>query len=351
MTRIDWIILRRIAGRVGVTVAVFFGLMALVESLDTWRFQTLSAIGGPLLALTSIVTGAARAAIGTLPVTVLIGTIIGVLDLQSRRELTVIKSAGVSIWRIVRAPVAAAVLAGVVVALVADSAAILVDRSLPISAARGSGEALRLEQQGADGRYVLVAERTRADGTELDGVTIFFIEGPNHPRIEAPTARLETAAWVLGEATRYQPDRPSQRFGELRVSTATTAADMRVRLTSSRDLTFRELLNVVGQNVADPELRASALTSLLRLLALPALLAGSVLIGFAFTSGYRRTNKYGGTVLYGIVLGFVVYVVTELANRSGFAGVLDPAFAATAPAFVAIVIGSTVLLYKEDGRA
>ena len=44
-------------------------------------------------------------------------------------------------------------------------------------------------------------------------------------------------------------------------------------------------------------------------------------------------------------------IVTELAIRSGFAGVLDPAFAASGPAFVAIVIGLTVLLYKEDGRA
>ncbi|RYE11387.1 MAG: hypothetical protein EOP22_00575 [Hyphomicrobiales bacterium] len=73
--------------------------------------------------------------------------------------------------------------------------------------------------------------------------------------------------------------------------------------------------------------------------------------GGSFTSTYQRTNKYGGAVLYGVVLGFVVYVVTELANRSGFAGVLDPAFAALGPAFVAVVIGSTVLLYKEDGRA
>lgn len=77
---------------------------------------------------------------------------------------------------------------------------------------------------------------------------------------------------------------------------------------------------------------------------------GRVRMGLAFTAGYRRTNRYGGTVLYGVVLGFVVYVVTELATRSGFAGVLDPTFAAAGPAFVAIVIGLTVLLYKEDGR-
>jgi lipopolysaccharide export system permease protein len=137
----------------------------------------------------------------------------------------------------------------------------------------------------------------------------------------------------------------------LAIPTRTTAADMRIRLTSARDLTFAELWSMVSGRVADPALRAAALTSLLRLLALPALLCGSVLIAFAFTSGYRRTNKYGAAVLYGIVLGFVVYVITELANRSGFAGVLDPTFAAAGPAFVAIIIGLTVLLYREDGRA
>jgi lipopolysaccharide export system permease protein len=51
------------------------------------------------------------------------------------------------------------------------------------------------------------------------------------------------------------------------------------------------------------------------------------------------------------VLGFVVFLVTEMADRAGSAGVLDPTFAAVGPAFVAVLTGLTVLLYKEDGRA
>lgn len=351
MTRIDWIIIRRLAARVGVTVLVFFGLLCLVESLDTWRFDTLSKLGGPLLALTAIVTGAARTSIGTLAVTVLIGTIIGVLDLQARRELTVIKATGVSIWRVLRAPLIGAFILGCIAAFVVAPLALNVSRGLPVSSARASSEAIWLEQRGADGPYILQAERARPGGTVLDRVTLFFTDAAGRTRIEAEQARLSEGAWTLSNAVRYRSDSPPESLARLRVSTATTAADMRVRLTSARDLTFAELVNVVSQNVADPALRSSAITSLLRLLALPVLLTGSVLIGFAFTSGYRRTNKYGGAVLYGVVLGFVVYVVTELANRSGYAGVLDPAFAAAGPAFVAIVIGLTVLLYKEDGRA
>ena len=94
MTRIDWIILRRVASRVGLTVLVFFGLMMLVESLDGWRFDHLSSIGVPQLAVLGIITSAARWVIKTLSVTVLIGAVIGVIDLQARRELTVIKATG-----------------------------------------------------------------------------------------------------------------------------------------------------------------------------------------------------------------------------------------------------------------
>ncbi len=351
MSRIDWIVLRRVAARLFLTLAIFFGLFALVESLDTYRFTTLSKIGGPQLALFAIVTGALRSTLGTLPVTVLIGTIIAVLDLQARREMTVIKATGTSVWRAMRMPLVAAVVIGIVMAVAADPLAIVASRLIPNSGPARIG-VLWLEQHSPDdGDYILRAEHTRTNGTVLDDVALFFVSDPTRERIEADSAVLRGGAWHLSNAIRYRPVMPAETLTDFAIATGTTPGDMRIRLTSARDLTFLELLTALSQQMADLQLRAAALTSLLRLVAMPALLVGSVLMGFAFTAGYRRTNKYGGAVLYGIVLGFVVYVVTELANRSGFAGVLDPTFAAAGPAFVAIVIGLTVLLYKEDGRA
>jgi lipopolysaccharide export system permease protein len=348
MSRIDLVVLRRICGGVGITVAVVFGLTALVVSLDVGRFQVLSAMGGPLLGLTGIVTSALRTTMSTLPVTVLIGTIVGALELQARREMTIIKATGVSIWRVVRAPVLAAIVLGLFVGGVGWSAVIQADRYLDITQSHGS--ALWIEQQGKDGPFILAAGNARSYGTALDQVTIWFTTGA-HDRIVATSAKLESGLWELTSGTFYSADQPPKSFGSYKIPTTTSPGDMRVKLTSSRDLTLPELLAAVGAHISDPDLRAGAFTSLFGLFVLPGLLAGSVLMGFAFTSGYRRTNKYGGAVLYGIVLGFVVYVITELATRSGVAGILDPAFAAVGPAFVAIVIGLTVLLYKEDGRA
>jgi lipopolysaccharide export system permease protein len=78
-------------------------------------------------------------------------------------------------------------------------------------------------------------------------------------------------------------------------------------------------------------------------------LVGSLFIAFAFTAGYSRRMQIGPSVLYGMVLGFLVFVITEMADRAGSTGALDPLVAAISPALVAIIIGVTVLLRREDG--
>src|SRR5690606_10003291 len=41
MNRIDWVIVRRLLGSIGLTLAVLYGLVLLVESLNTSRFMAL----------------------------------------------------------------------------------------------------------------------------------------------------------------------------------------------------------------------------------------------------------------------------------------------------------------------
>ena len=55
VTRIDWVILRRLMSRIALTTAIIFGMAVLVESLNNWRFHHLSQLGGPLLGLAGIV--------------------------------------------------------------------------------------------------------------------------------------------------------------------------------------------------------------------------------------------------------------------------------------------------------
>lgn len=355
MSRIDWLVLRRLGARIGVTLFVFYGLIALVESLDTWRFNYVAEQHGLGAALLMVAMSAVKWTIKTMPVTVLMGAILGLIDLKARHELTVIKASGISIWRTVRAPTVVLLLISLVVGIGAETVSTQVGRDLyptpPGQAAQLTppGE-IWLEQRADGHHYVIMARGMGPTGEVLHDVTLFHLTNRPERRLLAIEARLENGEWVLPQATVLAPDRPALVITDYRLPTSSTPAEIGLKLASTEDMTFFELATLLQQGVADAGIRNAATMRLIKLLALPLVLTGSLFIAFAFTAGYRRASNYGPAVLYGIVLGFVVFVITEMADRAGSTGVLNPVFAAIGPAFVAIVIGVTVLLYKEDGR-
>lgn len=356
MRRLDWFILGRVGSRMAITVLVFYGLIVLAEALDTWRFNNVAESFGMPWAIVMVLASGARWTIKTLPVTVLLGAIIGFIDLKARHELTVIKSSGMSIWRIVRAPTIALLLVSLGISMFAETQTTSLIRQL---APMPPGEATLLTppgevwlEQRADGaHYVMVAEGMEAGGSRLRDVVVFPIGGAAGERIEGQLAMLEGGRWLMPQAVVHRTDSPPETVTDFSLPTTSTAAEISLKLTSIEDVTFFELAALIEAGIADAGVRAAAMTRFIKLLSMPLLLMGSLFIAFAFTAGYRRSSNYGPAVLYGVVLGFVVFVITEMADRAGSTGVLDPTFAAVGPAFVAIVIGVTVLLHKEDGRA
>ena len=345
MSRIEWVVLSRLASRIGTT------LIVLVEGLNTWRFDQLAKVGGPMLGLSAIVLNAALWSLSTLPVALLVGAILGMLDLQQRRELTVIFAVGTSVWRVLRAPLIAVVILGAALALAGDTAIVTLMRPINVALPQqNQNTGLWLEQKGDGLDYVISARHSQAGGTVLETAIFFLPAAIGGPRIETGRAELVDGAWQIAEGTRFRPEARAEPVRDLRGPTTTTRGDLGARLVSPVEMTLFDIVDLMALEISDPQLRSGVQMRLAKLVALPLALAASLLIAFAFTSGYRRTNKYGGTVLYGIVLGFVVYVVTEMAASAGSAGILQPAFAAFVPALVAIFVGTTVLLFREDGQ-
>lgn len=349
LPRIDLVVLSRVALRVGVTVLVFFGLMILAESLNTRRFETMQAAGGLPLAVAAMVVPAARWCIGTLPITVLIGTIAAMLDLQMRHELTIMKVAGLSIWRIMRWPVIAVTLVAALISVFGESWTILVDRTFPESSRR-SGGPLWMEQTTGSEAYILVAQRTRANAPQLRGVTIFDTSPPDRERIVAESASYAGGKWVLANGTIHNPVTGTVPFTRHEIATRMTAGDLELQLSLARDLTLAELLASAASDVSDPGLKAVSMTSLYRTFSLPFMVAGSVLLAFALAGTYRRRGDYGNAVLLGLIVGFVLFVISELSTRAGNAQVISPLAATAGPALLSLLAGSTALLFREDGK-
>lgn len=356
MTRLDRFIAFRILATIAVVIFVFYCLIALGESLDSWRLGELAKDRGPEIAALSVLVNAARWAIRTLPVTVLIGAIIALLNLQSRQELMVMKASGLSVWQIVRGPAIGVFAFSIAISAMADTGVTELSRFISpapqvAGASVGTQNAIWLEQSARGARFIITAARATPDKHGLEDVTVFLGQDFDLRRVIARNAYLQTGLWVFTDALIIGPNNAGQKLDKYFLETDASVADLELKLTSTADLTLFELIKALSTGLTDPSLQSAAATRVAKLLSLPVLLVGTLLIAFAFTAGYRRTGSYGGTILYGIILGFVMFVVGEMAGRAGSAGVLTPALAAWGPASVTVVIGLTVLLYKEDGRA
>ncbi|MCF6302293.1 MAG: LptF/LptG family permease [Devosiaceae bacterium] len=357
ISRLDWFTSIRVISRVLVTVFVFFCLIFLSEFLDSPRFARISAISGDAIAWLAVLTSSIRWTIKTLSITVLLGSIIALMEFQSRREFVVMKASGISIWRILRGPVLIIALFGILVTTVAEGVSTKINREInPTPPGLGGGISrgtsdIWLQQSGPEGEYFIRAQSARENGATLHNVLVFPAWSDNVRRITAQKADYLQGQWVLNTVNLISVNGNVEQVATYVLETDSTLADLRVTLGSTEDFTFFELIELLGSGVSDPAIRAAATTRLAKLTSLPLLLVGSLLIAFAFTAGYQRNNAFGMAILYGIIMGFVVFVITEMADRAGSSGVLNPTFATWGPAMLAVLIGVSVLLKKEDGRA
>ena len=356
MNRIDRYVAVNLLGTIAGVVFVFFCLIALGESLDSWRLNELAKTRGSEIAFLSVVANSARWSISALPVTVLIGGIIGLMNLQRHRTLVVLKAAGLSIWQILRGPVLAMIVLGLVISMFVDSEVTKLSRFIqPATQVAGTSVGVAneiwMEQTAGGDRFIMNAASALPDVVGLSDVTVFLGQDFDLRRIIATRAEMQTGLWVFTDVMITRANGVGEHLDRYFLETDATVADIQLKLTSTEDLTFFELMAALSTGVTDSNLLAAAATRFSRLLAMPVLLVGTLLIAFAFTAGYRRTGSYGGTILYGIVLGFVMFVINQMAEQSGSSGVLSPNTAAWGPAIVMVIIGLTVLLYREDGRA
>lgn len=296
-----------------------------------------------------------------LPFAVLFGSIGAFLSLSRSLELVVTRAAGVSVWQFV-AP-------AFVIGLVIGGLAITVYNPLAVYLRTWSDEMAAglfnreqnflidttadvwLRQDGEDGESILHARQLTDRGQRLVGLTIlaFNRRGRFMERIEADEARLSSGRWNLTNATVYTTEGDPQEFSSYSVSTYLTPTEIQNSIAAPESVPFWDLPRVIelSQRAGLPAYRYSLQYQVL--LARPLLLAAMVLIAASVSLRVSRMGGIGRLILGGIVAGFVLYVLSELAKDFGGAGIVPPVVAAWAPGILGILMGSTILLHQEDG--
>lgn len=335
-------------------------LVALVDLLENLRFA--SKVGGDFgfaLRLTLLRTPAMTQSLA--PFVFLFASLWMFSDLNRRSELAVMRSAGLSIWRLLGPAAFLAGVGGLLLILFVDplSAKMMSYgdkmkteiRGQTSSLVRLYGDGIWLRQR--DQKEILLINANSFDSSRaaFNKVTIWRLSpaGAFVERIDAPDAVLAGRTIELREARMKRAgEKLSERTPYYTVPTQLTIEDFRANVPPPESMSiwdlprFILLAEAAGLSTVRYNIRFHDLCST------PLKLTAMVLIAAIFSLGPIRSGGALKLVLSAIGAGFALYVISELSTALGESGTAPEALAAWAPAVIAIIVAVSALMRHEE---
>lgn len=296
----------------------------------------------------------------TVPFVALFSAMATLISLNRKHELVVTRAAGISAWQFLLPACFGALLFGVAAVLVLNPlAARGVAASEEIESLLRSGHsnvvsahsAPWLRQSTPEGDTIIGARAVRDGGMTLsDAVFIHIDAGGNVTmRDDAREARLADGHWRLEGVRRLTPGEKPQSIDRVLVATGLRPEFVQERLARPEATPFFEL----GAKIAAARAYGYSANAFAMqyhsLVAMPLLMVAMTLIAATVSMRFVRLGQSGYLIVGGILAGFLLYVVSTLVRAFGSAGIVPPVLAAWFPVVIAMFLGVTFLLYKEDG--
>ncbi|MDX2102721.1 MAG: LPS export ABC transporter permease LptG [Alphaproteobacteria bacterium] len=345
---------------------VFFaglaGVILVADTLELLRRTAARPEASLALVLTMALMKMPRLLQDLMPFAVLFAGIMAFWRLTRSSELVVARAVGVSVWQFLTPAIVVAVAAGAVkIAMLSPLSAVLTQRfevlearvvrgQAPQTAIAGSG--LWLRQARDDGGEVMIhAERGAPLLDRFERVTVLLLDaaGRFEVRVDAPSAQLRDGSWILSDARLARSGQPAQPVGEWRIASDFTAERIQDSFAPPETMSFWalpgfiQLLEQAGFAATRHKLHYQAL------LASPLLLAAMVLIAATFSLRISRRGGVGMRIAAGVLVGFLLYFLSDLVFALGLSRRIPVELAAWAPAVVSTLLGVATLLHQEDG--
>ncbi len=345
---------------------VFLLLSGLIEMIEVLRRFDSSDVGFfEILRLTALKLP--KGLYQILPLVVMLATLFLFLSLAKSSEMVVARAAGRSALRSLLAPIAVALIVGVLGVAVFNPIVAATSKQYEVLANKYSNgkssilsvsrEGLWLRQGSADGQTVIRADQANLDGTELYNVTFigFALDGLPSYRIEAKSARLETGAWVATNAKEWRfesgenAELTSKISQELMIPSDLTADQIRDGFGAPSSIPIWELPAFIKRLERAGFSARRHQVWLQTELAQPLLLATMVIIGAGFTMRHTRFGRTGVMILFAVGLGFSIYFIRNLAQILGENGQIPILLAAWATPVAGLMLALAIILHMEDG--
>lgn len=345
-------------------VGAFVACACLILMIDMIELLRLSRRADDLSVATLLWIGLLRLPAFTelvLAFAVLIGSIGALLSLNRRSELTVMRSAGMSVWQFIRPGLFVTFLFGIIaVALynpLAASARFEAERlvaevfGMEAGFLSRDGEGSWLRQDGPDGQSVLNAHAVANQGLSLSGVIAFVFDpqGRFIERLDADRAVLRDGYWELRNAVVSRPKREPGTFSTYSLSTHLTRERVGDALGSEIAISFWDLPTLIEESEKAGLSASKYRMQHAMLLARPALLIAMVVLAATVSLRSFRSGGIQTMVLLGLVGGIGLFLLAEVSRQIGASGLVSPGLAVWVPIGVSLLVSLTVLLHQEDG--
>jgi lipopolysaccharide export system permease protein len=339
MTILDRYIVRSILGSVLMVMSVLLllgGLFIFIDQQDeigVGHYTALEAMWNTLLNLP-------QQAFELLPITVLIGSLLGLGSLARGSELTVIRATGISVARLAGAALIAGLLLVGVEVLLGEFLA------PPLHVAAREQKAFAkytdISFEGGGGAWVrdgnLILNVARQSGQRQFGSMQIFELSADHHLVALGHAVNATAGankkWVLGDYTesRFREDSVETRPAGLRILTSNvTAGFLGLATQDAQQLTNRalwQLITYYRTNSLDARQYIFAFWSRI---ARTVAIAFSVLLAIPFVLGSLRSSGAGTRTMMGLLLGIGFFLMQRLIESGTVVFDLNPLVLAWMP--------------------
>ena len=292
------------------------------------------------------------------PFVVLFSAMMTLLSLNKRQELVITRASGMSAWQFIAPFALGSLLIGFVTVglfnpLATTGLAVSenVQIELGLKAPRDSNIVPWFRQPTVDGAVIIGAEQASSGGTRLGKPSFYFFDADDNPvlRVDAETGAMVDGNWVLKNAVLYRDGKDIERMESFSTPASIDAKLLGQALTPPETISFFALRQSMESARAFGLPESPYAMRWHSLVALPALLVAMTLIAATVSLKFARFGHSSTAVLGGILAGFLLYVVTSMAEALGGAGVIAPVLSAWLPVIAASFFGVTFLLHREDG--
>ncbi|MEM1038966.1 MAG: LptF/LptG family permease [Pseudomonadota bacterium] len=301
-----------------------------------------------------------------LPFATLFGAAGSLMLLNSRLELVVARASGVSVWQFLAPLAITAGLLGLFASVVYNPLAAhgLANSQQREAAAFGRVKANFSNQTrnfwlrvGGRERDTLIRARVAENnGQTLTGVSFYLYLPDNTLMARYDAAKAQyiiqdngSATFVLSDASRFEPGGDSVPVSNQILPVQLRKSELRSRFLPVDKMHMWQIGDYRQQARENGKPTAPFDTRWHSLWAQPLLFISMVLLAATVSLRFARFGQNTKVIAAGVVSGFVLYVVARLVLTFGSNGLISPIMAGWAPAFVASLIGISVLLHLEDG--